>query len=241
MHVRGASGAREALSAMQDACDRGEPFDFVLIDRSLGETSGDELGEQARALEGMRHTRLILLVASGMRGDAARAREAGFDAYLPKPVTTGTLLDCLQQLRAGGAEGSLITIHSMSDRKGPALRILVADDNPVNCRLAAIMLERAGHEVFLAKDGADAIEQLETGPIDLVLMDIQMPVLDGLEATRRIRALEDRTKANVPIIAITANAMRGDDTPCYEAGMSGYVTKPIDRASLMHAIDAATS
>ena len=239
MHARCASGALEALSAMQDACDRGEPFDFVLIDRSLDDISGDELGERARALAGMDHARMVLLVASGMRGDAARAKEAGFDAYLPKPLTTNTLLDCLQQLRAGTGEGRLITIHSMSDRKRPALRILVADDNPVNCRLAAIMLERAGHEISIAKDGAEAIERLQAETYDLVLMDIQMPVLDGLEAARRIRALNDRNKATVPIIAVTANAMRGDDKPCYEAGMSGYITKPIDRATLMSAIDAA--
>ncbi|MEZ5837403.1 MAG: response regulator [Geminicoccaceae bacterium] len=237
MHVRGAISAIEALSAIQDAADRGEPFDFVLIDRSVDEGSGDAIGEKARTVAGMENSRLVLLVASGMRGDARRAREAGFDAYLPKPLTASTLLDCLQQLRAGPVEGGLLTIHSLSDHKRKPLRILVADDNPVNCKLATIMLRRAGHAVEIAADGQEAVRMVESGQFDLVLMDIQMPVMNGLDATRRIRELADATKSAIPIIAITANAMRGDDAPCYRAGMNGYVTKPIDRASLMTAID----
>ena len=239
MHVRGATGAAEALSAIQDAVDRKEPFDFIVIDRSIEEGAGDTLGEQARSIDGMEHARMILLVASGVRGDAARAKEAGFDAYLPKPLTASTLLDCLQQLRAGPAEGGLLTIHSIGDHKLQPLNILVADDNPVNCRLAAIMLERAGHSVKVVANGAEAVDQLTNHDFDVVLMDIQMPVLNGLEATRQIRSLDNAKKASTPVIAITANAMRGDDAPCYNAGMNGYVTKPIDRASLMRAIDTA--
>ena len=240
MHSRGAASVKEAWSILEDARDRGQPFDFVLVDRSLPDGSGDELGERVRHMSGMEHARLVLMVSSGMRGDAARAREAGFDAYLPKPLTSSTLLDSLQQLRAGTGDGALVTIHSVSDNRSEPLRILVADDNPVNSRLAAIMLERMGHSVTIVADGAAAVERVDAEPFDVVLMDIQMPVMSGLDASRAIRALGDPAKSSVPIVAITANAMRGDDQPCYEAGMNGYVTKPIDRASLVTALADVT-
>ncbi|MEZ5845312.1 MAG: response regulator [Geminicoccaceae bacterium] len=237
MHARGATSEADALSAVQDAADRGEPFEFVIVDRSIEEGDDHDIGKRIRAIPGMEQSRLVLLVASGMRGDAQRAREAGFDAYLPKPLTASTLLDGLQQLRAGQADGGLLTIHSIADHKRKPLRILVADDNPVNCKLATIMLQRSGHTVELAANGEEAVRKVTAERFDLVLMDIQMPVMNGLDATRRIRELEDASRASVPIIAITANAMRGDDAPCYEAGMNGYITKPIDRASLLGAIE----
>ena len=132
------------------------------------------------------------------------------------------------------ATGEIVREHF---RKRKPLRILVADDNPVNCKLATIMLQRSGHTVELAANGEEAVRKVTAERFDLVLMDIQMPVMNGLDATRRIRELEDASRASVPIIAITANAMRGDDAPCYEAGMNGYITKPIDRASLLGAIE----
>ncbi|MCB2053943.1 MAG: response regulator [Geminicoccaceae bacterium] len=239
MHARGAASAREGLAVLEDAIDRDAPFDFVVIDRSLCDEAGDELGAHIRGMHGTAHTRLVLLVASGMRGDAARAREAGFDAYLPKPLTASTLLDCLQQLRAGAKSEDIVTIHSIGDQKRPALQILVADDNPVNRKVTSIMLGRAGHEVTTAEDGAEAVALLEKSAFDLVLMDVQMPVLDGLSATRRIRALADRRRAATPVVAITANAMQGDDRACFAAGMTGYVSKPVDRASLLRAVDEA--
>ena len=163
----------------------------------------------------------------------------GFAAYLPKPVTAATLLECLQQLRsqdaAAGAPapaGGLITVHSISERKPAPLRILLADDNPVNCRIAVLMLEKGGHQIDVVNGGAEAIEAIRGKPYDLVLMDVQMPGIDGLEATRRIRALPI-AHAGVPVIAITANAMQGDDQRCFAAGMNDYLTKPIDRARLL--------
>ena len=113
-----------------------------------------------------------------------------------------------------------------------ASRILLADDNPVNCRLAVLMLEKAGHQIDVVNDGALAVEALRGKDYDLVLMDVQMPGVDGLEATRRIRALP-AARAGVPVIAITANAMAGDEQRCLAAGMNDYVTKPIDRARLL--------
>jgi two-component system sensor histidine kinase/response regulator len=180
-----------------------------------------------------------MMASSGLRGDAARVSQIGFAAYLPKPVTATTLLDCLRQLRAQdhgrgdpGAASPLITVHSIAERRPAPLRILLADDNPVNCRIAVLMLEKAGHQIDVVNGGCDAIEAVRGKPYDLVLMDVQMPDVDGLEATRRIRALP-AAHAGVPVIAITASAMQGDDQRCFDAGMNDYVTKPIDRARLL--------
>jgi two-component system, sensor histidine kinase and response regulator len=180
-----------------------------------------------------------MIASSGLRGDAARVRRIGFAAYLPKPVTATTLLECLQELRrqsgasgAAAGAGGLITVHSISERRPAPLRILLADDNPVNCRIAVLMLEKAGHQIDVVNGGAEAIEAVRAKRYDLVLMDVQMPDIDGLEATRRIRAMPI-AHAHVPVIAITANAMHGDDQRCLAAGMNDYITKPIDRARLL--------
>jgi two-component system, sensor histidine kinase and response regulator len=232
------SGAA-ALAALAAAQGAGRPFEIALIDRSLSDMSGEELGRAIKADPQLRALDLVMMASSGLRGDAARVKQIGFAAYLPKPVTATTLLDCLVQLRGGqaGSEGSggesgLITVHSMSERRPPSLRILLADDNPVNCRIAVLMLSKAGHRIDVVDDGARAVEALRGTDYDLVLMDVQMPGVDGLEATRRIRRLPT-SRAGVPVIAITANAMAGDEERCREAGMNDYVTKPIDRARLL--------
>lgn len=228
-----------ALAALSAAHGAGRPFEVALIDRSLPDMSGEELGRAIKADPARRALDLVMMASSGLRGDAARVKEIGFGAYLPKPVTATTLLDCLVQLRGGQGGGAggpgasdLITVHSMSERRPPSLRILLADDNPVNCRLAALMLSKAGHRIDVVDDGARAVDALRAAAYDLVLMDVQMPGIDGLEATRRIRRLPGG-RAGVPVIAITANAMAGDEERCLEAGMNDYVTKPVDRARLL--------
>jgi CheY-like chemotaxis protein len=240
LSVRTAASGRQALALLREAADRGAPFDMALLDRSLEDPPVDEVARAVRQDPRLRATALVLLVASGIRGDAAAAQAAGFSAYLPKPLQAGTLLACLQTLRAAGAEPGrrgLITVHSLSERQTPSLNLLLADDNPVNCRLTSIILQRAGHRVDTVGDGEQALSALQAKPYDLVLMDVQMPVMNGLEAARRIRALADARLAGVPIVAITANAMKGDDEICFAAGMDGYVTKPISAASLIEAVE----
>ena len=233
-----ASG-EEALASLREALQHGRAFQIVLIDRSLPDMGGEELGHRIKSDPELRSTQMVMVASSGLRGDAARVSQIGFAAYLPKPVTAATLLECLQQLRSqDGSPGApptaagLITVHSISERKPAPLRILLADDNPVNCRIAVLMLEKAGHQIDVVNGGAEAIEAVRGKPYDLVLMDVQMPGVDGLEATRRIRAMPI-AHAGVPVIAITANAMQGDDQRCLEAGMNDYITKPIDRARLL--------
>jgi CheY-like chemotaxis protein len=200
---------------------------------------GEQLGGEIKGEPPLREAALVMIASSGLRGDAARVSEIGFAAYLPKPLGATTLLDCLLELRAAEDPGSrspgapeLITVHSMADHRPAPLRILIADDNPVNCRLAMLLLEKAGHRIDMVEDGAAAVEAVRRGDYDLVLMDVQMPGLDGLAATRRIRELEV-AKAGVPVVAITANAMTGDDDRCLAAGMNDYITKPFDRARLL--------
>jgi CheY-like chemotaxis protein len=222
-----------ALQSLARAAKSGDGFDIVLIDSALPDMDGEELGRRIRADADHQAAQLLMVASSGLRGDAARAAEIGFSAYLPKPVAATDLLNCLLQLRDRSADqGELITIHSLSDTRPRPLDILLADDNPVNCKLAAIMLEKAGHRIDVVEDGQAAIEAVSARPYDLVLMDVQMPEMDGLEATRRIRAL-GAVRGDVPIVAVTANAMRGDDHRCLEAGMNDYITKPIDRARLL--------
>ena len=179
-----------------------------------------------------------LLAPSGFRGDAARAQEAGYAAYLPRSAEPETVRACLQQLliaRDHGAE-DLVTVHQLSERRR-RMNVLVVDDNELNGRLASVLLQRAGHDVCAVLSGEDALSTLLERSFDVVLMDMQMPIMDGLETTRRIRGFIDGQRARVPIVAVTANAMRGDDELCRDAGMDAYLTKPIDGASLVTTVE----
>jgi CheY-like chemotaxis protein len=233
------ASAGAAWKSLRAARRTGRGYDVALIDRAISDMGGEELGRRIKSDPQLRTTQLVMVTSSGLRGDAARVSQIGFAAYLPKPVTATMLLDCLRQLRAqdAAAAGSpggdaLITAHSISERQPAPLRILLADDNPVNCRIAVLMLEKAGHQIDVVNDGAEAIEAVRGKSYDLVLMDVQMPGMDGLEATRRIRALP-LGQSMVPVIAITANAMHNDDQRCFDAGMNDYISKPIDRARLL--------
>ena len=237
MTARAAERGGEALLALRDAADRGAAYDYVVCDRELPDIGGEALARAIRGEPALAGARLVMLVASGIRGDAMKASAAGFDAYLQKPVRAQTLLDCLRRLRLSDRGGTLVTAHSLSDDRPAPLRILLVDDNAVNVRLARIMLERAGHRVLTAADGAAAVDMAASSDLDLVLMDVQMPVMDGLEAARRIRALPDRKRASLPIVAVTANALQGDVERCLGVGMVGHVGKPFDRAALLGAVD----
>jgi CheY-like chemotaxis protein/nitrogen-specific signal transduction histidine kinase len=232
------SGAT-ALSAITRAATSGTPIDVVLIDSTLPDMRGEDLGQSIRSIAEYQDIALVMMASSGIRGDAARAADIGFAAYLPKPITPTDLLNCLLKLRDATPRqpGELITVHSLSESQANSLDILLADDNPVNSKIACTMLEKAGHRIDVVADGAAAIEAVLGKAYDLVLMDVQMPVMDGLEATRRIRAITNTGATHLPIVAVTANAMTGDDQQCLDAGMDDYVTKPIDRARLLSKVN----
>jgi two-component system sensor histidine kinase/response regulator len=237
MVVRKATSAAQALCLLHDAADRRAPIEIALCDRDIPDHGGEQLARRIRAEPQFAQLGIVMLTSSGLRGDAAAASAAGVDAYLPKPVDANTLIECLRALhRPGRHSGPLITTHSLADHRPAPLRILLVDDNAVNLRLATIMLERAGHRIVAASGGADAVAAVGTGAFDLVLMDVQMPEVDGLEATRRIRSLSDPWRASVPIVAVTANAMSADAGACVAAGMDGHLAKPFDRAGLLGAV-----
>jgi two-component system sensor histidine kinase/response regulator len=173
-----------------------------------------------------------MLTSAGHRGDAARCQELGVAAYLLKPIRQSELREAIARvLGAREQDGAipLITRFSLQDAREPSafLRVLLAEDNLVNQRLAVRLLEKRGHRVVVAGNGREALQALEKDSFDLVFMDVQMPEMDGLEATAAIRERETRSGLHQPIIALTAHAMKGDREKCLAGGMDGYLTKPI--------------
>jgi CheY-like chemotaxis protein len=181
-----------------------------------------------------------MLSSAGQSGDAVRCRKLGVAAYLTKPVGQTELLDAilttLGPRRSNQAAAALVTRHSLREGRR-SFHILLAEDNLVNQTLAVRLLEKNGHTVTLARNGREALEALERQSYDLILMDVQMPEMNGWEATQAIREKEKTTGAHMPIVAMTAHAMKGDEEKCLAAGMDAYLTKPIRTQELFATID----
>ena len=238
-----ASSADEALALMRQATLSGRPFEVALLDHQMPGYDGAKLGKTIVSEEALRSTRLILLTSSGQRGEGRLFAELGFAGYLLKPVTQRDLTDCLTMVLGVQAEAwylhtqPIVTRHALrSQRAREGRRVLLAEDNAVNQKVACRFLEKLGYRVDVAVDGASAVEAWRTGRYELILMDCQMPVMDGYEATRKIRAAEGEG-ARIPIVALTAHAMKGADQQCVAAGMDDYLSKPIDRDQLSACID----
>jgi CheY-like chemotaxis protein len=231
--------AGDADAALESLRRDGIP-DVMLIDAALPGMDGFELAGRLQDDGTSARTPLFMLSSEALRGDARRCRELGMAGYFAKPVSREELFAALQAAlgtpRDPAAPAALLTRHEVREG-GPHLSVLVVEDHPVNQLLAQELLERWGHNVAIAANGALALDALAERSFDLVLMDMQMPVMGGLEATRRIRQLEeDRGARCVPIVAMTANAMAGDREACLEAGMDGYLSKPIEVDALYKAI-----
>jgi signal transduction histidine kinase/DNA-binding response OmpR family regulator/HPt (histidine-containing phosphotransfer) domain-containing protein len=223
------SGA-EALTALKRAARDGRPFALGLLDVQMPEMDGFALARRIQRDRSLASTPLILLTSSGQAGDAARCRTLGVAGYLPKPIMGADLLAAIQMvLGASGAETrlNLVTQHTVHESRR-SLSVLVAEDNPVNRTVCVRFLEKQGHRVVTAADGVEALAALQKRPFDVVLMDVQMPVMDGFEATAAIRAREAGTGRHLPIVALTAHALKRDERRCLEAGMDSYLSKPID-------------
>jgi two-component system sensor histidine kinase/response regulator len=238
-----ASSADEALALIRQARAAGRGFDAALLDHLMPDCDGAELGRIINADKTLNSTRLVLLTSSGQRGDGQLFADIGFAAYLLKPVTQRDLTECLMLTLANSADSwhlqsqPMITRHALrAQRARDRNRVLLAEDNPVNQKVALRMLEKFGLIVDLVVDGNAALAAWQSGNFDLILMDCQMPIMDGYEATRAIRKLEDG-KRRIPIIALTAHAMKGAEEKCRAAGMDDYLTKPIDRAKLEACLD----
>jgi signal transduction histidine kinase/DNA-binding response OmpR family regulator/HPt (histidine-containing phosphotransfer) domain-containing protein len=239
------ANGRDAISRMEQACKSSQPFPLVLIDAEMPDVDGFAVAERIRQNSKLAGATIMMLSSAGQLGDADRCRQLGVNHFVTKPIKQSDLFDAVMKALAAAAsdeqptDDDRATAPESPDRAPatPPLRILLAEDNAVNQRVAARLLEKRGHSVVVAENGKEAIDRLAQGSIDLILMDVQMPEMDGLEATAAIRARESGTATHTPIIAMTAHAMRGDRERCLEAGMDEYVSKPIQPAELFKAIN----
>jgi CheY-like chemotaxis protein len=227
----------EALARLEQARAAGCPFPLAILDFQMPGMDGFTLATRIRGQAELRETRLFMLTSAGQRGDAARCKDIGIEVYLMKPVKQTALLEAIARSMGRAAAAGLppLTRHSLNESRR-RLRILLAEDNAINQKLAVRLLEKQGHEVTVANDGQEAVAAVGNGEFDVVLMDVQMPNMSGLEAAAAIRALERGTGKHVPIVAMTAHAMKGDEESCLKAGMDAYVSKPIQPGHLMEVI-----
>jgi CheY-like chemotaxis protein/HPt (histidine-containing phosphotransfer) domain-containing protein len=236
-----AEDGSSALHCLRQAVQEGKPFQAALLDMMMRGTDGETLGRSILADEVLRTTALIMMTSIGRKGDAHRLEGIGFAAYLVKPLTESDLFDCLSAVLTGNkpaARRSLITRHSLREARHSQARILLVEDNPTNQEVAGKILQRLGWHADIADNGRQALEALANQPYDLVLMDIQMPDMDGCEATRQIRDPQSSVlKHDIPVIALTAHSVSADAENCFCAGMSDYVTKPIDPEVLANVVE----
>tara|TARA_R110002049_G_scaffold2750_2_gene21533 strand:- start:342304 stop:345333 length:3030 start_codon:yes stop_codon:yes gene_type:complete len=226
-----ANDAASALRMYQQAHDDGNPFALVVLDCMMPEMDGFQLAEAIRDYDQSDQTVLIMLSSAQRPDDARRCKEIGIARFMTKPVIQSELLDTVLDVMSV-SDASVMDSHPIFDDDTPPMRVLVAEDGLANQHVAVGMLQAAGHSAFVAVDGREAVQRWETENFDIILMDMHMPVMDGLEATEAIREREQATGGHVPIIAVTAAAMTEDAKACRDAGMDDYLTKPIAPAQL---------
>ena len=235
MSATGVGDGPSALAALGLAHQRGEPFSLALIDAHMPHPDGVAIARAIQGDEALAATRLILLTAAGVPAD--RSRQVEGVVYLSKPIARSHLLEAIQALRAGHPVDAGDRRPAI-ERTRRTLRILVAEDNATNRKVALGLLQKRGHHVVAVEDGRRAVEALEQDRFDMVLMDVQMPGMNGLDATAAIRAREAaQGLPHTPIVALTAHAMKGDRERCLQAGMDGYVSKPVEAEELFAAIE----
>jgi len=238
-----AEGGEPALATLRAASRRNEPFHLILLDSMMPGMDGFQVLEQIRREPEIDRPVVLMLSSSEQRGAVARCRTLGAAAYLVKPVRPSELLVAMEIALQGPGEHRLAVRTAavparteQSSRR--SLRILIAEDNPVNQLLAMRILQKVGHTTAMADNGQEALQALAREPFDLLLMDVQMPVMNGFQATAKIREQELGTGRHLPIVALTAHAMKGDRELCFEAGMDAYVAKPLQTGELFAAIAA---
>ena len=232
MRSSSAASGDEALAQLTAAQVAGDPYALILTDMHMPNMDGFTLIELIRQKTELSTAIIMMLTSAGHRGDAARCNELGVAAYLLKPIRQTELREAIARALGAGQQRRpmpLITRYSLQDAREPSegLRVLLAEDNQVNQRLAARLLEKRGHFVTVTANGREALDALEKGPYDLVLMDLQMPEMDGFQATAALREREKHNGTHLPVVALTAHAMKGDRERCLAAGMDGYLSKPI--------------
>ncbi|MBW2603703.1 MAG: response regulator [Deltaproteobacteria bacterium] len=255
-----ASSGEEALRKMRQGIDDNRPFDLAVLDMQMPGMDGETLGRKIKQDSDLKNTILVLMTSIGKRGDAKRLKNIGFVGYLTKPVKQSQLYDCLVTVSGLRNETtleqpmSIFTRHTICKKQQRTARILLAEDNITNQKVALSTLNKFGYSADIVKNGKEAVEALKNIPYDIVLMDCQMPEIDGYEATNKIRKWEKKLKdgsahcsdsnlesaaasKRVPIIAMTAHAFKGDREKCLNAGMDDYIAKPIHPKKLCDVIE----
>jgi PAS domain S-box-containing protein len=238
-----AKDGRSAMEILRRAHKDGQPFRLVLLDAHMPAMDGFEVASHVKHDPHLHGTTVILLTSAGHTEDMARAKSLGAAASVAKPVKQSDLWDAIiTALHVAGRQKARPSVAQRRSRTAQhPLRILLAEDNPVNQEVAVHLIERRGHSVIVAENGREAVEAIERHKFDLVLMDVQMPEMGGLEATRVIREKEKGSGRHLPIIAMTAHAMQGDREQCIESGMDGYLAKPIDPKTFLQTVEGISA
>lgn len=234
-----AEGGANALAQMEKASEAGQPYPLVLLDGNMPGMDGFEVAERIKDEPQLAGASVMMLTSAARAGDRARSVELGVASHLSKPIKRAALLDTLLEV-LGRPPGSLRadrppTLRARASRR---LRVLVAEDNAVNRHVVMGFLDRAGHAAVVVRNGAEVLAALERHDFDVVLMDVQMPEIDGFEATRRIRQRERTSGGHIPIVALTAHVVKGDAQRCLDAGMDAYVSKPLRARELFAAVES---
>ncbi len=239
-----ADSGEEALSQLLLAAGEKAPFRLAIIDMMMPGMDGKTLGRKIKADPQITDTALVMLTSAGRRGDAEQLQDIGFSAYLTKPVKRLQLHHCLSTVLGTPltvvkkSSKPIVTRHSLSEEKKRSIRILLAEDNPVNQKIAQKMLEKFGYYSNTVSNGFEALKALSMIDYDLVLMDVVMPEMDGFDATTQIRNPASKVMNHrVPVIAMTAHAMKGDREKCLEAGMDDYISKPVKPQELLDVVE----
>ncbi|MBN1225151.1 MAG: response regulator [Candidatus Aminicenantes bacterium] len=239
-----AESGNQALERLRNAEQTGHPFALAIIDMQMPDMRGDELAKIIAKDHAFKNTKLVMLTSVGERGDAKKMAEIGFSAYLTKPVRTSQLKDALLEVMGKDAQHPvksrpphIVTRYSVKEGKKQRTRILLAEDNTINRKLALRILEKAGYRADSAANGKEALKSVEQISYDLILMDVEMPEMNGLEATAAIRKNEEGQESHIPIIAMTAHALKGDKDRFLEAGMDDYIEKPIQPEKMIETIE----
>lgn len=232
-----ASDGHEAIEILGFAHASGKKISIALIDVMMPGMDGFGLAEKIRNDPDLSGLRIIMMTSTMSEGGSERCIELGVEAYLRKPISQADLFHTM------ALYPEKLSLPMKDDQSGAQtlkplapLKVLLAEDNPVNQKMAKLTLEKKGHIVTIAENGRQAMEKSGTEEFDIILMDVQMPEVDGLEATRAIREREKVSGKRIPIVAMTAHAVKGDEEMCLDAGMDGYVSKPISRSQLFETI-----
>ncbi|HVF26076.1 MAG TPA: PAS domain S-box protein, partial [Anaerolineales bacterium] len=240
--VEAVSSGAKGLESLRNAHRTGDPYHVVLLDMQMPGMDGEQTTRAIKSDPAVKDVKVLMLTSMGHRGDASRLEALGCSGYLLKPVKQQMLFDAVITVLGREKEESsgLITRHILAEQRKADLRLLLAEDNPINQKVAVTVLQKAGYSVDAVGNGLDVLPRIKANHYNVVLMDVQMPGMDGFEATQQIREWEKALGTHIPIIAMTAHAMQGDRERCLAAGMDDYITKPLQPKVLFSALDRWT-